>query len=48
MDILKMDATDYWEDFMRRNRTQKTNFETWSFTNRPNSTDMLVEMVVRG
>lgn len=48
MDILKMDATDYWEDFMRRSRTQKTNFETWSFTNRPNSTDMLFEMVVRG
>lgn len=48
MDILKMDATEYWEDFMSRNKVQHTNFETWSFADRPNSTDMLVEMVVRG
>ncbi|MGF2385041.1 ASCH domain-containing protein [Lentilactobacillus otakiensis] len=48
MDILKMDATEYWEDFMNRNQIQHANFETWSFTDRPNSADMLVEMVVRG
>lgn len=48
MDVLKMDATEYWEDFMRRNNINHANFDTWAFSDRPNSSDMLAEMVVKG
>ncbi|KRM53934.1 ASCH domain-containing protein [Lentilactobacillus kefiri DSM 20587 = JCM 5818] len=47
MDILKMDATEYWEDFMSRSKVHPSNYETWSFADRPNSMDMLADMIIQ-